>query len=46
MKDKKEKCIIKNNKLKAINVNKKTIININQFYPSYFINENENILKK
>ena len=46
MKDKKEKCIIKNNKLKAINVNKKTIININQFYPSYFIKENENILKK
>ena len=34
-----------NNKLKPINVNKKTIINVNQFYPSYFINSNENFFK-
>ena len=34
-----------NNKLKPINVNKKTIINVNQFYPSYFINNNENFSK-
>ena len=45
MKNKKGQCIIKNNKLNAINVNKKTIINVNQFYPSYFINSNENNLK-
>jgi hypothetical protein len=34
-----------NNKLKAINVNRRTIINVNQFYPSYFINNNENLIK-
>ena len=35
-----------NKKLKAINVNKKTIINVNQFYPSYIINNNnENTIK-
>ena len=34
-----------NNKLKAINVNRRTIINVNQFYPSYFINNNENFNK-
>ena len=45
IKNKKGQCIIKNNKLNAINVNKKTIINVNQFYPSYFINNNENNLK-
>ena len=44
-KKKKGKYSIDNNKLKAINVNKKTIINVNQFYPSYFINNNSNIFK-
>ena len=44
-KKKKGKFSIDNNKLKAINVNKKTIINVNQFYPSYFINNNPNIFK-
>ena len=44
-KKKKGKYSIDNNKLKAINVNKKTIINVNQFYPSYFINNNPNIFK-
>jgi hypothetical protein len=34
-----------NNKLRAINVNRRTIINVNQFYPSYFINNNENLNK-
>ena len=34
-----------NNKIKAINVNRRTIINVNQFYPSYFINNNENFNK-
>ena len=33
------------NKIKAINVNRRTIINVNQFYPSYFINNNENFNK-
>ena len=45
IKKKKGKFSIDNNKLKAINVNKKTIINVNQFYPSYFINNNSNIFK-
>ena len=40
--NKKEKSLINDKKLKAINVNKKTIINVNQFYPSYYINNNEN----
>ena len=36
-----------NNKIKkAINVNRKTIINVNQFYPSYYINNTENFSKK
>jgi len=34
-----------NNQLKSINVNRRTIINVNQFYPSYFINNNENFNK-
>ena len=42
--NKKGRSLISNNnkKFKAINVNKKTIINVNQFYPSYYINQNHN----
>ena len=45
IKNEKEKYSLKNKQFKTINVNKKTIINVNQFYPSYFINNNENIVK-
>ena len=46
--NKKGRSLISNNnkKFKAINVNKKTIINVNQFYPSYYINHNQNLKNK
>ena len=38
IKNKKEKSLIKDNDLKEVNNNRKIIINVNQFYPKFFIN--------